>query len=268
MRHQFLGARMIATHLVEQASHWGRKALDFALPPRCVLCGSMDVISVNFCMSCWISLRLLDGKGCESCGVPMAVAPIYAGAKQCADCLSHPPIHDGLAAATAYDEKSGAIAMRLKYGKKIGLAKPMARQMARHLPNDAEQWLLVPVPLHRWRLWQRGFNQSVLIARALSQMSGAQLCPDALIRAKQTQSLGHMRGEERRRELAGAIAAHPTRGAKVAGRRVLLIDDVVTSGATSQSCVEVLKNCGAEQVKILCWARVLPEVRGADTDWA
>lgn len=253
------GARMNASRIFDYAEHWGKKALDFALPPRCVLCGSMDVVSVNFCLPCWGALHLLDGKGCVSCGRPMESIGIGESVLQCESCHVNPPLHNGLAAATAYDDKSGAIAMRLKYGKKVGLAKPMARQMARHLPEDVADWVIVPVPLHRWRLWQRGFNQSVLLARELRRLSGARHCPDALLRRRNTQSLGHMRGEERRREVEGAIVIHPRRSYAINGRRILLIDDVITSGATSDACVLALKNAGAKEVKVLCWARVLHE---------
>ena len=239
------------------AGQWGKKVLDFALPPRCVLCASMDVVSVNFCLPCWGALQILDTQRCAACGRDAGMDSSINTARLWPKCQSHPPDHDGLAAVTAYDDKSGAIAMRLKYGKKVGVAHPMARQMARHLPDDAADWLFVPVPLHRWRLWQRGFNQAVLLGRALSELSGASLLPDALVRRRRTRPLGHMNGEQRRRELSGAITLHPKRGASVHGRRIILIDDVVTSGATSAACVRALKDAGAREVKILCWARVM-----------
>jgi ComF family protein len=258
MRWQPFEANMDATHITNIAANWGKMALDFALPPRCVLCASMDVISVNFCLPCWGALQILDRLGCAACGREVGIGAPYDAAHLCAECQLHPPVLNGLSAATAYDDKSGAIAMRLKYGKKIGLAIPMARQMARHLPDDAADWVLVPVPLHRWRLWQRGFNQAVLLARSLAKFSGAAIVPDALIRPRRTRPLGHMNGEQRWRELSGAIAIHPRRGAAVKGQRIILIDDVVTSGATSAACAHALRRAGAKEVKILCWARVMP----------
>ena len=147
MRASPIGANMNANRIFDQAEHWGKTALNFALPPRCVLCGSMDVVSVNFCLSCWGALQMLDGNGCVSCGRPVEQNAAFGNGDRCHACQTHPPIHDGIAAATAYDDKSGAMAMRLKYSKKIGLAQPMAQQMARHLPDDAAEWMLVPVPL-------------------------------------------------------------------------------------------------------------------------
>ena len=257
---------MDTTRIAEFAGVWGQKALDFALPPRCVLCASMDVVSVNFCLSCWSALQMLDTQGCAACGREVSFALPFNDDQLCPECQSHPPDHDGIAAATAYDDKSGAIAMRLKYGKKIGLAKPMARQMARHLPPNAADWVLIPVPLHRWRLWQRGFNQAVLLARSLSALSGAEMLADVLVRRRRTRPLGHMNGEQRRRELSGAIALNTRRAEHLRGRDIILIDDVVTSGATSMACVRTLKQAGARQVKILCWARVLHGHGAASTE--
>ncbi len=265
---------MGASELQKLAHNLGQKALNFALPPRCVLCGTMDVASVNFCLPCWSTLTILDTNGCIGCGQPLPPAALMENApRRCANCTANRHHHDGMAAATAYDKNSGAIAMRLKYGKKVGLARPMARQMARHLPDDAADWVLVPVPLHRWRLWRRGFNQAALLAKELTRISGAAVAPDALIRRRATQSLGHMQGEQRRQELKDAIVPHHRRQARVRGHRVVLIDDVITSGATSDACVRALKDAGAASVRVVAWARVIPDTVqndaiGARSDWA
>ena len=232
--------------------------LDVALPPRCIICGTQDVDSVNFCLSCWAALVLLANDRCHGCGVeltPEAGASDISGL--CEPCATHPPLYSKINAATLYEDNSAAVVLKLKYGKKTGVAKQMARLMQRHLPPDAADWTLVPVPLHRWRLWQRGFNQAALLAQHLARESDAALVPDALVRTKRTRSLGHMDGEARHRELANAIRPHPRRARHIQGQRIILIDDVVTSGATSSACVQTLLDMGAKEVRILCWARVI-----------
>ena len=147
------------------------------------------------------------------------------------------------------------MALKLKYGRRIGMAVTMAALMRRHLPTDAE--LLVPVPLHRWRLWERGYNQAGLIAAALERASGVPHASDALARTRRTPVLRGMSGAERARAVRGAFAVSPAGAARVAGRRVVLVDDIHTSGATADAVVAVLLDAGAARVSVLCWARVL-----------
>jgi len=117
----------------------------------------------------------------------------------------------------------------------------------------------VPVPLHRWRLWRRGFNQAALLAREIARQRGAQLGVDILHRRKATPVLGRLGRKARARALSGAIAVDPQRAPLLEGRKVVLTDDVLTSGATSDTCVAALKRAGAEKVVVACFARVLPD---------
>ncbi|MET1756042.1 phosphoribosyltransferase family protein [Novosphingobium sp. RD2P27] len=140
----------------------------------------------------------------------------------------------------------------------------MARLIiARFHAADAQDWVVVPVPLHRWRLWRRGYNQAAVLAREVTRLAGGMLAVDALSRHKATASLGGLGRKARKRELSGAIRMSPTQAAKVRGLKVLLVDDVMTSGATSDACVAVLRKAGAAKVVVACFARVLDEALDA-----
>lgn len=148
--------------------------------------------------------------------------------------------------------------LKLKHGRRIALAGPMGRMLAARIGDKAgANPVVVPVPLHRWRLWKRGYNQSALIARALAKAKGWPQVPDALFRARPTPSLGGLNSIERQRALKGAIIVSQRRENDIAGRSIVLIDDVLTSGATSNACVKALKRAGAAHVVIACYARVL-----------
>ncbi len=144
--------------------------------------------------------------------------------------------------------------MKLKYGRKVGAAATMAAFMA-PLAQVTGGALLVPVPLHRWRLWSRGFNQSELVARELANRLGIEHRSDALRRTRRTRPLKGMGVKQRQREVARAFeVADPS---AIAGRHVVLVDDVLTSGSTSDACAKVLLKAGAARVDLLCFARVV-----------
>lgn len=225
-----------------------------ALPPRCPGCGVVVEADHRFCAGCWSGLRFLGDPSCAGCGVPLAID--QGPGIRCVPCLARPPVHDGVRAAVAYGPVARDVALKLKYGGRLALAATMARLMSRHLPDDAD--CLIPVPLHRRRLWTRGYNQSVLIAAALTEMRGTPVLRDALRRTRPTPPLRGMDGRARAKAVRGAfVVADP--GA-VAGRSVVLIDDVHTSGATVDACAVALRRAGAGRVTALCWARVV----GAD----
>src|SRR5690606_28517972 len=156
-----------------------------------------------------------------------------------------PPRHDGIAAGTLYNDASRKLVLALKHGRRIALAPMLARLVAARLPQLDGRWVVVPVPLHRWRLWRRGFNQSALLAREIARLRELPLAVDALVRRKRTPVLGGLGRSARTRALAGAIAVNPRLRAAVDGASVVLVDDVMTSGATSDACVRALKRGGA-----------------------
>ena len=177
----------------------------------------------------------------------------------CAPCLAKAPKHDGIIAATLYNDVSRQIVLSLKHGRRIGHARTMGAMIAARIQSLEGEWLLVPVPLHRRRMWQRSFNQAALIANVIGQHTGLPVATDALLRIRNSSALGGLGRKARRREVNQAIAANPRRVNELKGRNIILVDDVVTSGATSSECLRALKLSGARKVKIACFARVLEE---------
>lgn len=224
--------------------------VDFALPPTCPACPALVEEAGAFCSDCWHSVEFLSA-GCEICGRPLEATD----AVTCGSCLAHPPRIARSRAALGYGEIARSLALGLKYGRKVGLARTMARYMAPlkgEWPSDA---LVVPVPLHRWRLWGRGFNQSALVAARLGKVWGLEVAPTLLTRTRRTRPLKGMDPGERAREVSGAFAVRD--GAMLKGRTVVLIDDVVTSGATADACAKALLKGGAKRVELVAWSRVV-----------
>ncbi|MPS69227.1 MAG: ComF family protein [Novosphingobium sp.] len=242
--------------------------VDLIFPPRCPLCGDGLIAHGGLCPPCWMELAIPGEPSCAACSRPFG-GGVPQGAT-CAPCLGDPPRHDGIAAATLYNEASRKLVLALKHGNRLSHAKLMSRLMSAKLPFVEEDWLVVPVPLHRWRIWRRGYNQAAELAREISAVAGGVLVVDLLERRKATPSLGGLGKKARRRALSGAIGVHRKRKDRLKGAKVLLVDDVLTSGATSDACVSALKRGGAAKVVIACFARVLDEAlehtRGGDRE--
>lgn len=228
-----------------------RRLLDFALPARCAGCGTIVGEVHSFCPDCWKQIHFLGDNGCSTCGLPLEATD----AELCGACIAVPPRIQRTRSAVAYDDLSRDIAIRLKYGRKVALARTMARYMTSHVACGDEDSILVPVPLHRGRLWQRGFNQSALVARELARQTGLRSEPRLLRRIRRTPPLKGMSLSQRRRTVAGAFSVDPS--VNLQGRTVVLVDDVLTTGSTANACARALKRAGAERVELVSWARVI-----------
>ena len=231
--------------------------IDLIYPPRCPLCGEGLVAQSGLCSGCWGQLVIPGEPCCQLCQRPFADG--MADGAICAPCLASPPRHDGISAATLYNDPSRQLVLAFKHGRKIALSPVMARLIATRLPKADGPRLFVPVPLHRWRLWHRGYNQAGLLARDLARQCGGHALIDGLMRTKRTPSLGGLGRKARARALSGAIVANPARIESIKDAEIILVDDVLTSGTTTNACVSALKRAGANSVRIACFARVMDE---------
>lgn len=246
-----------------QASLFLRRAgglvLDALLPPRCLSCGIVVDRQGTICPGCWTELAFLSEPLCACCGYPFAYD--LGPEAECGACAGGHPAFDRARAVLAYDDLSRGLVLGLKHGDRTHLAPALGALMVRagaELLRRGE--IIVPVPLHRRRLWRRRYNQASLLGLAIGRASGLPMAPDSLVRRKATQSLGHMSPSARRRALRGAFAVPKNRRRPIAGKRVILIDDVLTTGATGEACARALKRAGAASVELLVFARV---VRGS-----
>ena len=244
----------ICITLVAMEENVVKALLDLLFPPLCLGCRTA-VGQAGFCAACWSTLTFLDGPGCACCGLPFAVA--LEGEMLCAGCLAKPPAFDKARAILAYDDKSRGAILALKHADRLDLVPGFSRWLSRSgrsLLEDCD--LIVPVPLHRLRLWRRRYNQAAELARRLARDWKRGYEPFALIRSRSTASQGAMTGAKaRRRNVLGAFKVCDP--AKVKGKRVLLLDDVLTTGATVEACARALKRAGAECVHVLVLARVV-----------
>ena len=231
-----------------------KAVLDLLFPPLCIGCRA-PVADAGFCAACWSKLSFLDGPACACCGLPFPVA--LEGENLCAACLARPPAFDRARAIMAYDEHSRGAILALKHADRLELVPGFARWLARTGQNlIADSDVIVPVPLHRARLWQRRYNQSAEIARKLARGWKREFDPFALVRSRATPSQGAMASAKARRRNVLSAFKVPDPG-RVRGKRVLLLDDVLTTGATAEACARALKRAGAARVHVLALARVV-----------
>lgn len=234
----------------------GRVALDLALPPQCLACAKPVTETGGLCVGCWGGLKPIERPYCERLGTPFP-ADFGPGLLSPA-AIAKPPAFDRARAVARFDGTARELVHRLKYADGVHLARPLGRMMARAghelLGPDA---VLVPVPLHRGRLWSRRFNQSALLAKEIAKTSGARLAPHAVERVKATKPQVGLTAAQRAENLAGAFRV-PDRAA-VSGRQVVLVDDVVTTGATVDRLARLMRRAGAASIDVLSFAVVVNE---------
>lgn len=225
-------------------------------PPRCIGCGDLVDSDFGLCGPCWRDTPFVSGLTCDSCGVPLPGAA-DGHRIECDDCMARPrPWRDGRA-ALLYKGRARSLVLALKHGDRTDIAEPAARwmlQAGRDLIGP--RTLIAPVPLHWSRLLRRRYNQAALLASALSRLSGVAHCPDLLVRARATRPLDGHSLTQRFDALDDAIQPHPRRRHRMAGRPVLLVDDVMTSGATLAAATDACLQGGADDVCVLVLARV------------
>ena len=233
----------------------GRVALDFLYPPRCLICERDVDRAGGACPACWGKLKFLTRPFCACCGAPFSYD--LGENALCAGCVASPPPFDRARAALAYDAVSRPLLVGLKHDRLHGLPT-LARWMLRDgeaLLADAD--MVCAVPLHRWRLLGRGYNQASLLAGHLARHAGVRHVPDLLVRRRATVSQGGLSRSGRQRNVRGAFVPHPRWQGLIEGARIVVVDDVFTTGATVGECCRVLQRAGATRVDVLCGARVI-----------
>jgi ComF family protein len=236
-----------------------RRVLDLALPPLCAACRE-PVDGRGLCPSCWSKLSFITRPYCERLGTPFVYDPGPGILSM--EAIADPPAYNRARAAVHFDEISRALVHALKYGDRLDLAPMMGRWLGRagaELLVDAEA--LVPVPLHWRRLWARRFNQSAMLAVAVSRQTGVPVVTGALKRVKPTAQQVGLSRTERAANIQGAFRVPNDGKAAVTGRRLVLVDDVLTSGATVDGCARALLRAGATNVDVLVFARVAEPAR-------
>jgi ComF family protein len=236
-----------------------RAALDIALPPLCAVCRA-PVHGNGLCAGCWSKLSFITRPYCERLGIPFIYDPGPGILSM--EAIANPPAYQRARAAVRFDEISRALVHALKYGDRLDLTPMMGRWLAlagRDLLAEADA--LVPVPLHWRRNWARRFNQSGILAAAVSSQTGVPVAASALKRVKATVQQVGLSRSERAANIQGAFRVPAEGKAAIAGRRLVLVDDVLTSGATAEGCARALLRAGAANVDVLVFARVADPVQ-------
>ncbi len=238
------------------ARAFGTAVADALFPPQCLSCRTPVQTAGALCAACWEGVDFLSGAMCVVCGTPFEAAGFEGST--CGACLARPPAF--ARARAAFDYETGRdLVLGFKHADRVELAPALAvwaMQAGRALLADADA--IVPVPLHRWRLFRRRYNQAALVAHELGRRARRPVFADALVRTRATPSQGVMVSPDaRRRNVLGAFAVRPRAAAALKDKRVLLIDDVLTTGATAEACARALRRAGAAATDVLTLARVV-----------
>lgn len=245
-------------------------AISALFPPSCLNCGGRVLSDFGLCSACWSETKFISGPICQRCGagLPGEVgeldaeigfheAPDVTSECLCDDCLREDRLWQNGRAAIAYEGQGRRMVLALKHGDRTELARPASGWMFRAAQGlFRPDTVVVPVPLHWTRLLRRGYNQAALLAHGLSERSRARFCPDALIRVKRTPMLEGKSKAQRQTILSEGISENPKRLKNLSGQHVVLVDDVMTSGATLSACANACIKAGADSLDIVVLARV------------
>ena len=240
------------------------KAVDFIMPPRCIVTG--DIVDAQGMISpaAWGALNFISDPQCHRCGFPFDFDDGQAREGNiCAACMKEPPVFNKARSALVYDDASRNVILSFKHADQT-LSVPSFIPWLNRAGSEvlASADYLVPVPLHRWRLLRRRFNQSGLIAQYLSRDTKIPALLDCLSRTRATVTQGHLHADQRKKNVKNAFAVHPKHIDRIKNKHLVLIDDVYTTGSTVSECAKVLLKAGAASVNILTLARVVRPSRG------
>jgi ComF family protein len=234
----------------------GRGLLTAILPPRCLKCGAVVESAGALCATCWVKLSFIDPPYCACCGFPFEFH--QGDGALCGACMREAPDFARARSVLRYDEASKELILRFKHADRTESAPAFASWLKRVGGEVvAEADLVAPVPLHWTRLLTRRYNQAALLSRELARLAGKPALQDLLVRRRRTPSQGGLGAVARESNVAGAFTFHPRHKARIKGRRILLVDDVYTTGATVGACTRTLRRAGAAAVDVLTLARVV-----------
>lgn len=252
--------RTILSEAIARGQSMSGRVVDVLLPPRCFDCGAGVAEQGDLCGDCWSKLTFISAPHCAVCGFPFEYSSGNhdTGAGLCGSCLRRQPVFDMARAALRYDDASRRLILGFKYRDRTTGTRAFGRWLGRlAAEQDCREALIMPVPLHPRRLWRRRYNQSALIAAAMGQETGIEVNLLDLVRHRHTPSQGGLNARQRFRNMRAAFSLRDQPGEIVAGRHILLIDDVITTGATAEACARVLKRAAAASVSLLALARVV-----------
>jgi len=230
------------------------RTLDFIFPPQCLTCEALVPAHGTLCLTCWQGVKFIDEPMCYCCGQPFEYT--IGERALCGECIKELPPFARARSVFVYDEHSRALVTKLKFSDQLYLATvfgPWLAKIGAEMIGMSN--LIVPVPLHYWRFVGRRYNQAALLAEALSKKTHLPVLPDALIRKKHTPPQTGLSRRQREDNVKGAFAINPRHKDTVKGKHILLIDDVLTTGATLSACARSLIKAGAMQVNVLTLAR-------------
>lgn len=246
----------IARAALSPMARGARALVEIVYPPACIACGKATGTPHGLCSGCWAGLRFIERPYCERLGTPFAVDHGLSLVSPAA--IADPPVYARARAVARYEETARTLVHRLKYSDRLDTARALGVMLARaggELAGDCD--LVVPVPLHRTRLWWRRFNQSMELAKPVAETFGKPLRRELLLRVKRTSPQVGLTRNQRGLNLQGAFLVPPAAKPEVRGKRILLIDDVITTGATAEACARALRRAGARSVDLIAFARVL-----------